>query len=242
MRKLFFLLLFSVVFLSGCSVNKNVINNLDVENFAKLIEKDDVFLLDVRMPEETHIMGTDDTIAFDKLMENVDRLPKDKNQPIAVYCRSGVRSAKASETLKKMGYSNIYNLLGGKNAWDLEENKITIFKPASCGCCVGWTAEVKNKKFNVETKITQNMEPIKQKYGIPRNMWSCHTASVGDYFIEGHVPIEAVNKLLKEKPDIKGIALPNMPAGSPGMPGVKSGPFRVYSILDDGSSEIFMEV
>ena len=68
-------------------------------------------------------------------------------------------------------------------------------------------------------------------------MESCHTAIFGDYFVEGHVPIEAVNKLLEEKPDIDGIALPEMPSGSPGMPGPKLEPFKIYSIKDGQASE-----
>jgi hypothetical protein len=81
------------------------------------------------------------------------------------------------------------------------------------------------------------MYSIKQKYKIPRSMESCHTAVIGGYFIEGHVPIEAVNKLLEENPEIDGIALPRMPAGSPGMPGIKKAPFKVYALSDGEASE-----
>ena len=83
---------------------------------------------------------------------------------------------------------------------------------------------------------------VKEKYGIPYSMRSCHTTVIGDYFVEGHVPIEAVEKLMLEKPDIKGIALPGMPSGSPGMPGSKQGPFIVYAINKDGSTSEFMRI
>ena len=85
------------------------------------------------------------------------------------------------------------------------------------------------------------MNSIKEKYNIPYNMQSCHTTEIGDYFVEGHVPIEAVNKLLAEKPDIDGITLPDMPSGSPGMPGPKREEFIIYS-LKDGEAEEFMRL
>ncbi|MCH8329668.1 MAG: DUF411 domain-containing protein [Nanoarchaeota archaeon] len=119
--------------------------------------------------------------------------------------------------------------------------KITVFKSATCGCCVGWIAELEKNGFEVEAIDVPDMSSIKQKYNIPRNMESCHTAVVGDYFIEGHVPIEAVNKLLEEQPDIDGIALPRMPAGSPGMPGAKKAPFKIYA-LSNGEISEFMTI
>lgn len=119
--------------------------------------------------------------------------------------------------------------------------KATVFKSPSCGCCVGYAAELERQGYNVETINTIDMRSIKQKYNIPRNMESCHTTIVGEYFVEGHVPIEAVNKLLSEKPSIDGIALPNMPAGSPGMPGIKRAPFKIYA-LSGGEISEFMTI
>jgi len=88
----------------------------------------------------------------------------------------------------------------------------------------------------VETIATEDMTNIKQEYGISSDMESCHTAVFGNYVVEGHVPFEAIEKLLEEKPDIRGIALPEMPAGSPGMPGVKGEPFTVYALSDQEPS------
>jgi hypothetical protein len=82
---------------------------------------------------------------------------------------------------------------------------------------------------------------IKEKYHIPDELHSCHTTVVGNYFIEGHVPMEAINKLLNEKPDIDGIALPGMPIGTPGMPGPKEAPFVIYQVKDSVYSE-FMTI
>jgi hypothetical protein len=85
------------------------------------------------------------------------------------------------------------------------------------------------------------MASIKRKHQIPQNMESCHTAVIGDYFVEGHVPIEAIEKLLSEKPDIDGIALPGMPQGSLGMSGTKTAALKIYA-LSGGTASEFMTI
>lgn len=119
--------------------------------------------------------------------------------------------------------------------------KVELYKSASCGCCVGYAAELSGKGFDVEKINVTDTQSIKTKYNIPSNMQSCHTAVIDGYFVEGHVPIEAVNKLLAEKPDIDGIALPRMPSGSPGMPGAKTETFVIYA-LKNGNATVFMEI
>ncbi|MFH0951678.1 MAG: DUF411 domain-containing protein [Patescibacteria group bacterium] len=108
----------------------------------------------------------------------------------------------------------------------------TVYKSPTCGCCVKHSAYLKDNGFAVQIEKTDDMSAVKAEHQIPQNMESCHTTVIGDYFIEGHVPIEAIEKLLTEKPDIDGIALPDMPAGSPGMPGIKTRPFEIFSIKD----------
>lgn len=93
--------------------------------------------------------------------------------------------------------------------------------------------------FEIETVFVENTMPIRDKYRIPSALMSCHVALVGDYFIEGHVPIEAITKLLDEKPAIDGIVLPGMPSGSPGMPGSKTEEFIIYAI-SDGEVSVFL--
>lgn len=80
--------------------------------------------------------------------------------------------------------------------------------------------------------MVDEMTDIKDDLAIPQRMRSCHTSMVGDYFLEGHIPMEAIRKLLDERPAIDGLALPGMPPGSPGMGGERTGPFTVYSIVD----------
>jgi rhodanese-related sulfurtransferase len=109
------LFVFGIFLVSGC-VN-NTVRNLDADGFKELIEEEDVFLLDVHIPEQQHIKGTDAFMPFDSLQDNSELLPKDKDTIIAVYCRSGSMSAKAAQDLVRMGYKNVYNLLGGANEW-----------------------------------------------------------------------------------------------------------------------------
>ena len=120
--------------------------------------------------------------------------------------------------------------------------KATIYKSSSCGCCDLYTKYPKKYGFQVEIVDILDLDSIKTKYSIPGNMQSCHTTVMGDYFVEGHMPIEAINKLLEEKPDIAGIALPGMPSGSPGMPGYKQENFVVYQVAKDGSIGEFMRI
>ncbi len=115
--------------------------------------------------------------------------------------------------------------------------KVTIYKDPNCGCCVGYADELKRQGFDVETISTKDMASIKGKYNIPTDKQSCHTITMGNYFIEGHVPMGAVEKLLKEQPDIAGIGLPRMPSGTPGMPGPKRAPYEVYKQKDGEISE-----
>jgi hypothetical protein len=119
--------------------------------------------------------------------------------------------------------------------------QITVYKSSYCGCCEGFIAALQEKGFTVETVNVDDMAPIKEKYNIPSAMESCHTTVIGDYVLEGHVPIEAIQKLLLEKPAIDGIALPRMPAGSLGMPGSKTGTWTVYA-MHDGQTSVFMEI
>ena len=118
---------------------------------------------------------------------------------------------------------------------------VEVFKTSSCGCCYGYVLFLEEEKFKVKKTDMRSLHSIKKKYNIPLEMQSCHTTILGRYFIEGHVPIEAINKLLKEQPDIDGIALPGMPIGTPGMPGEKEEPYVIYQLVD-GKSSVFMTI
>ena len=119
----------------------------------------------------------------------------------------------------------------------------TIYKSPSCGCCKQYTAYLKGEGYGVETENVADMTRIKEQYGVPYELESCHTMEIAGYVVEGHVPEVAVQKLLTEKPDIKGVGMAGMPSGSPGMPGPKKSDFAIYEITHEGTrGGVFMTI
>lgn len=112
---------------------------------------------------------------------------------------------------------------------------ITMHKDPNCECCSLWARHVEGAGFPVTVVSDRNMDAFKRSVGVPAGKGSCHTAQVEGYFIEGHVPVEDIQRLLAERPDARGLAAPGMPIGSPGMPGPPR-PYTVYLIGKDGSS------
>ena len=119
---------------------------------------------------------------------------------------------------------------------------VLVHKSPTCSCCEGWVQHLREAGFVVQVDDTEALDPIKQRLGVPRDKASCHTAEVGGYVIEGHVPAEDIHRLLAEKPQARGLALPGMPIGSPGMGEPGSGPpYTVELIAPDGSSTAFAQ-
>ena len=117
---------------------------------------------------------------------------------------------------------------------------VVVYKLASCGCCQSWAEHMQAAGFPVETRDTQDLDAIKAEVGVPFGQGSCHTAKVGDYFVEGHVPADDVKRLLAERPDALGLAVPGMPIGSPGMEqGDAREPYDVLLVAKDGSTAVF---
>ena len=108
--------------------------------------------------------------------------------------------------------------------------EVTLYKNPQCQCCEGYAKYLRNNGFSVTVKPTHELVAMSREVGLADKFQGCHLSQVDDYFVSGHVPVATVNKLLTERPDIKGITLPGMPQGSPGMGGSKSKPFTVYSI------------
>ena len=104
-----------------------------------------------------------------------------------------------------------------KNKENIDIPKVLSYRSASCGCCKKWVNHLQDNGLKVVDNIVEDVSVIKNQYQIPNNLRSCHSAQIANYTIEGHVPIESINKLFKEKPMINGIAVPGMPLGSPGM-------------------------
>ncbi len=114
---------------------------------------------------------------------------------------------------------------------------ITVYKSPSCGCCGGYITELQQNEYDVTVIPTNDFASLKTQYHIPREVQSCHTAVLGNYFIEGHVPIEVLEKLIEEQPAIDGVALPGMPSGATGMGGMKQGTWTIYAITDGIATE-----
>jgi hypothetical protein len=116
----------------------------------------------------------------------------------------------------------------------------TMFKKPGCECCDAYADYLRSNGFSVRVVESPNMTLIKNLHGVRHDLEGCHTTVVGDYVVEGHVPITPIKRLLSEKPAIKGISLPGMPQGSPGMSGEKEGPFKVLSITgEDGPAQVY---
>ncbi|MDP3985259.1 MAG: DUF411 domain-containing protein [bacterium] len=120
------------------------------------------------------------------------------------------------------------------------EKSAVVYRSLSCGCCGGYVDYLKKNGFSVSVEPVSERFDRSEKFGIPSELGSCHTTVIDGYVIEGHVPLEAVQKLLDERPVLRGISLPQMPIGSPGMPGPKTEAFEVKGFLDDGSVIDFM--
>lgn len=118
---------------------------------------------------------------------------------------------------------------------------VTVYKNASCGCCRLWVQHLVRAGFTVQVKNVANLNPVKQRVGVPVGMGSCHTAEVGGYFVEGHVPAQDIRRLLREHPRAKGLVVPGMPAGSPGMevPSGKVQPYDVQLVAPEGKTSVF---
>lgn len=123
------------------------------------------------------------------------------------------------------------------------QRNMTVHKDPNCGCCGAWADAMKNAGFEVEVRNVDDLAAIKRRFGVPSEMEGCHTASVDGYFLEGHLPLEAVERLLEERPDVAGLAVPGMPNGSLGMGNDLSvASYDVWSVGRDGRTRIFMNV
>ena len=113
---------------------------------------------------------------------------------------------------------------------------VVVYKDASCGCCKAWVKHMAAAGFPTEAHDVADMDAIKTRYGVPTGMRSCHTAIVGAYAIEGHVPADDVKRLLHEQPKVRGLAVPGMVTGSPGMEGGTPERYLVLAFQSDGKN------
>lgn len=125
------------------------------------------------------------------------------------------------------------------NAAPAAAQEVTLYKNPQCGCCESYADYLRENGFTVEVKPTHDLAQISRDAGIRDDFQGCHTAFLDDYVISGHVPIDVVNRLLEERPEIAGVSLPGMPLGSPGMGGAKQEPFKIYTIEEGVSPTVY---
>lgn len=118
--------------------------------------------------------------------------------------------------------------------------EMVVYKTPTCGCCSNWVAYLRDNGFDVSVVDVSNTQPARERFGVPRRLGSCHTARVGNYWVEGHVPADLIRRLLAEKPDnISGITVPGMPIGSPGMEGPNPVTYNILAYGPDGQVTVY---
>jgi hypothetical protein len=119
--------------------------------------------------------------------------------------------------------------------------RVVVHKNESCGCCKVWVSHLAKAGFEVQVINADNLNSVKERVGIPYALGSCHTAEVEGYFVEGHVPVADIQRLLRERPEAKGLTVPGMPIGSPGMevPSGQVDPYDVLLVAKDGSTNVY---
>ncbi|HJO04491.1 MAG TPA: DUF411 domain-containing protein [Acidobacteriota bacterium] len=121
----------------------------------------------------------------------------------------------------------------------VDGTKVVMYQNPACGCCSKWAAHMEATGFTVEIHKTDQLNSIKQREGITPETAGCHTSMVDGYLVEGHVPAREIARLITDRPDVKGIAVPGMPMGSPGMEGGRTDHYDVLSIDHEGNTAVF---
>ena len=124
---------------------------------------------------------------------------------------------------------------------DLEADMV-VYKSPTCGCCSLWVDHLEEAGFTVREENVLDMAAVKHREGVPMDLSSCHTAIVGDYVFEGHIPARVIRDFLDEAPDLAGLAVPGMPIGSPGMEGPNPAPYDVLAFDSDGNRGVFERI
>ncbi len=134
-----------------------------------------------------------------------------------------------------------------QTAWDEPTQKmldapmsVVVYRSPTCGCCSKWLEHLKRHDFNVIDNVTEKMQDIKDRYGVTHALASCHTAIINGYIVEGHVPVRDIKSMLKARAEIKGLTVPGMVVGTPGMEvGAKKAPFKVLAFDKQGNIALY---
>jgi hypothetical protein len=146
------------------------------------------------------------------------------------------------KTWRLAGLFALCGLLSANLAQAQSKPTVTMFKNPGCVCCERWASSLKTAGLSVKSVETTHLSAAKDKAGIPAGLRSCHTASVAGYVFEGHVPADLIRKVLKERPQIVGLAAPGMPLGAPGMDAQgTSHPYQVIAFTADGKTSVYAQ-
>lgn len=129
-------------------------------------------------------------------------------------------------------------LAGAPLAAPAAGSEVTVFESPTCGCCIAWDRHLRANGFKVTARVMPDVSPIKDRYRVPERLRSCHTALVGDYVIEGHVPADTIRRALRERPLGAGLAAPGMPKSAPGMD-MPGEPYNVMLFTSFGTSKLY---
>lgn len=132
-------------------------------------------------------------------------------------------------------------LLGSAPVFAQSSAPVEVFKSPYCGCCGKWVEHLRQNGFQVNTHDVEDVTAARKKMGMPDRLGSCHTAKIGGYVVEGHVPAADIQRLLKEKPKALGLAVPSMPPGSPGMESAKPVRYQTLLVRTDGTTQVFAQ-
>ncbi len=132
-------------------------------------------------------------------------------------------------------------VLGSAPVFAQSSAPVEVFKSPYCGCCGKWVEHLRQNGFEVKTHDVEDVTAARKKTGMPDRLGSCHTAKIGGYVVEGHVPAADIQRLLKEKPRALGLAVPSMPPGSPGMDSAKPIPYQTLLVRTDGTTQVFAQ-
>ncbi len=131
------------------------------------------------------------------------------------------------------GYVALTQAAGPTESLDMTGLQMVVHKSPTCGCCGEWIDVMRAQGIEITEVDTEDIVAIKVEHDVPQTEYSCHTAEIEGYIVEGHVPVAAIAQLLTDRPDVHGIALGGMPQGSPGMSGVQTAPFEVVAYSGD---------
>ena len=131
--------------------------------------------------------------------------------------------------------------LGSTHVWAQSSAAVEVFKSPYCGCCGKWVEHLRQNGFQVNTHDVEDVTAARKKMGMPDRLGSCHTAKIGGYVVEGHVPAADIQRLLRDKPKALGLAVPSMPPGSPGMESATPVPYQTLLVRTDGTTQVFAQ-